>query len=96
MRKLSEPGDVIVETNMHYWQWVGLSFVTTGSTWVHSSLVEDKTKLLTVSKQVKELPFEIYLTWHSTRLALVRPDYRTQVQPREAIAYGRTKVGTIV
>lgn len=94
MASLAKPGDVIVETNMHYWQWVTLSAVNTGSSWVHTSLVDDNGKMITVDKAVNELPFSKYLDWHSTRMTLVRPLYKSDAQIKRAIEYGRSKIGT--
>jgi len=93
MQSLARPGDVILETNMHYWQWVSLSEVFTGSSWVHSSLVDANGELLTVAGKVQELPISIYLKWRSTRIALVRPSYAGQQQIRRALAYGRSELG---
>jgi len=93
LQSLSRPGDVIVETNMHDWQWVGLSFIFTGSSWVHASLVDENGKLLTVASRVEELPISIYRKWHSTRVVLVRPTYSGQKQLRRALAYGHSELG---
>lgn len=93
LQSLARPGDVIVETNMHYWQWVCLSVVFTGSPWVHASMVDANGELLTVAGKVEELPISIYLKWHSTRLALVRPSYTGQQQVFRALAYGHSKLG---
>jgi len=91
---LAEPGDVIVESNMHFAQWVGLSYVFTGSTWVHASLVDDRKHLITETGKVVELPINIYGTWRSTRVALVRPKYSNRRQIASAIAYAKSKEDT--
>lgn len=94
LQSLSQPGDVIVETNMHSWQWVSLCLVFTGSTWVHASLVDANGNLLTVSGKVEELPISVYFKWRSTRIALVRPAYTDQQHVWRALAYGSSKLGT--
>jgi len=94
MAWLARPGDVVVESNIHYWQWVGLSKLTTGSTWVHTSLVDERRQLLTVDNSVVDVPLSIFLKWESTRLALVRPPYAGPGAVRRAIGYARSKLGT--
>lgn len=91
-RRLAKPGDVIIETNWHYWQWVGLSYVFTHSTWVHAALVDERGRLLTVAKKVSNLPFDTYLKWRSTRMALIRPPYKNAKQAERAIDYARSKL----
>ena len=71
VQKLAQPGDVIVESNMHYGQWVALSYVFTGSPWVHAALVDNQKHLITMEGKVAVLPMSIYDKWHSTRLALI-------------------------
>ena len=93
VKELARPGDVLVEANMHYWQWVLLSAAGTGSTWVHTALVDDKGGLLSMNKEIKEMPITIYLDWHSTQLALVRPPYKNPESTARAIAYARSQIG---
>src|SRR5215475_59191 len=68
LRELCRQGDIIVEANMHSWQWVALACALTRSNWVHAALVDDNLNLLTVNKLVIEANFDIYLEWRSTRL----------------------------
>jgi hypothetical protein len=91
---LAEPGDVIVESNMHFPQWVALSYVFTGTTWVHASLVDDRKNLITETGKVVELPINIYRTWRSTSVALVRPNYTNRREVAGAIAYAKSKEDT--
>lgn len=72
LKELSEPGDVIIESNLHGWQWMALSLVATGTSWVHAALVDENKQLLTVHKKVIDADWNIYLEWGSTRLALIR------------------------
>jgi len=95
LKELCRPGDVIVEANLHSWQWVALARVLTKSNWVHAALVDENLKLLTVNKLVIEADFDIYLEWKSTRLALVRPPYKDAAQAQKAIDYARSKMGTL-
>jgi len=90
---VSKPGDVIIETNWHYWQWVTLCRICTGSTWVHASLVDERGRLLTVAGSVKNLPMDIYLQWRSTRLAVIRPPYANHEAAQKAISHARSKLG---
>ncbi len=94
MKRLALPGDVIVESNMHYWQWVALSRITTGSSWVHTSIVDYDGKLLTMDTTDVKVPFSIFLKWESTRLALVRPKYSSEHSRRRGIDWARSKLGT--
>jgi hypothetical protein len=91
---LAKPGDVIVESNMHFAQWVALSYVFTGTTWVHASLVDDRKNVISETGKVVELPINIYRTWHSTKIALVRPKYTDRRQIARAIAYAKSKEDT--
>ncbi|MGH2505925.1 MAG: hypothetical protein ACRDHZ_00670 [Ktedonobacteraceae bacterium] len=94
MRELSQPGDVIVESNLHGWQWMALCMAATSTSWVHAALVDGNKRLLTVEKEAVEADFDIYLRWGSTRLALVRPPYRDDKQAEAAVRYARSKLGT--
>ena len=91
---LSRPGDVILESNLHGWQWVCLCFVTTGTNWVHAAIVDENKKLMTVETKAIETDFDIYLRWGSTRLALIRPPYRDADQISKALDFARSKLGT--
>jgi uncharacterized protein YycO len=95
LRSLAQPGDVIVESNLHGWQWMSLCLATTGSSWVHGALVDENKRLLTVHKKAIEADWDIYLEWGSTRMALVRPPYADAEQAQKAIDFARSKVGTI-
>jgi hypothetical protein len=95
LRELCRPGDVIVEANLHSWQWIALACALTRSSWVHAALVDENLRLLTVNKVVVETDFDIYLGWKSTRLALVRPPYKDDAQAQKAIDYARGKIGTL-
>jgi hypothetical protein len=94
LKELCRPGDIIVEANLHSWQWIALACALTRSNWVHAALVDEDLKLLTVNKLVIEADFDIYMEWKSTRLALVRPPYKDAAQAKKAIDYARSKVGT--
>lgn len=63
---IARPGDVVVESNLHYWQWVALSRITTGSTWVHTSIVNYDGKLLTMDASDVKVSFKIFLEWKHT------------------------------
>lgn len=94
LKSRARPGDVIVESNMHYWQWVALCRLATGSSWVHASLVDDQGSLLTVSGKAVQLPVTVFLSWRSTRLALVRPPYKDSEAVAMAIQYARSRLNT--
>lgn len=91
---LAKPGDIIVESNLHYPQWVWLSQVFTGTSWVHASLVDDRKNLITETGKVVELPINVFRTWRSTSVALVRPKYSNRRQIAMAIAYAKSKEET--
>ncbi len=91
---LARPGDIVVESNLHYWQWVALSQITTGSTWVHTSIVNYDGKLLTMDSSDVKVPFKIFLKWNSTRLALVRPTYSSNAARARALTWARSQLGT--
>lgn len=93
IKQLSQPGDVIIESNLHGWQWMALSLVVTGTSWVHAALVDENKRLLTVHKKVIEANWDIYLDWGSTRLALIRPPYQSIEQAQTAIDFARSKLG---
>jgi hypothetical protein len=95
LKDLSQPGDVVIESNLHGWQWMALSLVVTGTSWVHAALVDENKRLLTVHKKVIEANWDIYLDWSSTRLALIRPPYQNKEQAQTAIDFARSKLGTI-
>lgn len=94
IRHLSRPGDVLIESNLHGWQWMALSLATTGTSWVHSALIDEKKQILTVHKLAIQTDWKIYLDWGSTRLALIRPPYQNTEQSMAAIEYARSKIGT--
>lgn len=93
LKDLSRPGDVIVESNLHAFQWIAVCLAATHTPWVHAALVDENRRLLTVVKETTEAEFDIYLEWGSTRLALIRPNYSSDVQIRDAIRFARSKVG---
>ena len=95
IRYLSEPGDIVIESNLHGWQWMALSLATTQTSWVHAALVDENKQIITVHKLVIETDWDIYLEWGSTRLALIRPTYENSEQPRLALDYARSKLGTL-
>lgn len=95
LRQIAEPGDIVIESNLHGWQWVALCGATIGTTWVHAALVGDNGSLLTVHKEAIETDWDIYLGWGSTRIALIRPSYDSDEQRDQAIGYARTKLGTV-
>lgn len=94
LKKISKPGDIIIESNLHGWQWICLCFATTGTTWVHAALVDENQRILTVEKRVIETDFDIYLHWGSTKLALLRPQYQDDDQIASVLAYARNKLNT--
>ncbi|CAN5645258.1 hypothetical protein BH10CYA1_BH10CYA1_14290 [soil metagenome] len=94
LKSLSLPGDVILESNLHGWQWMALSFAATRTTWVHASLIDENKQILTVHKLAILTDWNIYFEWGSTRLALIRPPYQNKQQAQSAIDYARTKLGT--
>lgn len=95
IRRLSLPGDVLIESNLHGWQWMALSLATTRTSWVHAALVGDNQQILTVHKLAIKTDWDIYLDWGSTRLALIRPPYKNREQSQMAIDFVRGKLGTI-
>ena len=92
---LAKPGDVIVESNAHCWQWVAVSYVFTGSTWVHASLVTEPGRMVTMEGKIIDLPLSEYVRWRSTRLAVVRPPYVSSGQMRSAIQYASSQKGLV-
>lgn len=94
IRSLSRPGDVIVEANMHFWQWEALCKLATGSSWVHTALIDESKDILTVDQKVVRAPMTVYLKWRSTRLALVRPPYKSSGDAEKAIQWAQSKLGT--
>jgi len=95
IRQLSRPGDILVESNLHGWQWMALSLACTQTSWVHAALIDEKKRILTVHKLAIETDWNIYLEWGSTRLALIRPPYKNDDQTQNAIDYARGKLGTL-
>ena len=95
IRRLSLPGDILVESNLHGWQWMALSLAATQTAWVHAALIDEKKRILTVHKSAIETDWNIYHDWGSTRLALIRPPYKNDEQRRIAIDYARGKLGTL-
>jgi hypothetical protein len=95
LRAIARPGDVVIESNLHGWQWMALCGATTGTTWVHAALVGENGKLLTVHKEAIEADWEIYLEWGSTRMALLRPMYASDAQRNQVLQHARSKLGTI-
>jgi len=93
LKGLARPGDIVVESNLHGWQWMVLSFVSTGTTWVHAAIVDSNRQLLTVHKACIEADWNIYLDWGSTRMALLRPRYKDVNQVERAIAAARKHLG---
>lgn len=95
LKSLSQPGDIILESNLHGWQWVCLCFFATGTSWVHAAIVDENHRLLTVEREAIETDFDIYLQWGSTRLALLRPPYSDKNQVQQALSFARSKLGTV-
>lgn len=94
IKSLSKPGDVIVESNLHGWQWVALCLATTKTAWVHAAIVDESKNLLTVEKEVIATGFDIYERWGSTRLCLIRPPYEDVHQVGRALSFAREALGT--
>jgi len=95
LKELARPGDVVVESNLHGWQWITLCLASTGTSWVHAALVDQNKRLLTVHKLAIEADWSIYDDWGSTRLALVRPGYDNDEQIVVAIEHARSKLGSV-
>ncbi len=93
LRELSQPGDLILESNLHGFQWVALCLFTMQTSWVHAAIVDENRRILTVEKEVIETDFEIYQRWGSTRLCLLRPPYQSGEQIRAALDYARSNLG---
>lgn len=94
LKELAEPGDILLESNLHGWQWIVLSLAGTGTTWVHAALVDNQKRLLTVHKEAIETEWSLYREWRSTRLALIRPPYKNDEQKHGAIDFARRNLGT--
>ncbi len=94
LQELVEPGDIIVEANLHSWQWIALCTSTLGSSWVHTALVDDEKKLLTMDGVAVQTDFSIFKKWSSTRLAIIRPPYRDKKQRHTVIASVKKHLGS--
>lgn len=94
IKNLSRPGDILIESNLHGWQWIALCLATTGTSWVHAAIVAEDGNLITVEKEAIRTSFDIYLRWGSTRLALLRPDYESAEQINKVLTYAASKLGT--
>lgn len=94
LKELCEPGDVLLESNLHAWQWIVLSLFGTGTAWVHAALVDGNRSLLTVHKKAIEADWSLYREWRSTRLALIRPPYKDERSREAAIHFARQRLGT--
>lgn len=94
LRSLARPGDVLVESNLHGWQWVALSLFATQTSWVHAAIVDHDYSLITVHGKATKLDWSIYHQWGSTRLALIRPPYTGNDQITDVLAYAGSKLGT--
>ncbi len=93
LETLVEPGDIIVEANLHSWQWIALCSSTLGSSWVHTALVDDERKLLTMDGVAVQTDFGIFKKWTSTRLAIIRPPYRDAEQKQTVIQSVKNHLG---
>jgi hypothetical protein len=94
LKSLALPGDVLVESNLHGWQWVALSLFATQTSWVHAAIVDHDYSLITVHGKATKLDWSIYQQWGSTRLALIRPPYTGSDQIDDVLAYASSKLGT--
>lgn len=94
LKSIARPGDVVVESNLHGWQWMLLSKFVTGTSWVHAALVDEHLELLTVHQVARKADWDIYMEWGSTRIALLRPPYSSQECLMTAIEFARSKIGT--
>lgn len=94
LRSIARPGDIVVESNLHGWQWMLLSKFMTGSSWVHAALVDENLELLTVHQVARKADWDIYLEWGSTSIALLRPPYSSEDCVTTAIEFARSKIGT--
>ncbi len=93
VKSLSRPGDVIVESNVHYPQWVTFCQIGAGTSWVHTSLVDTDGYLISVGKVTWRMPLSDYLTYRSTRLAVIRPPYKSLGQIQTVLEAARAKIG---
>jgi len=93
LQGLIQPGDIIVEANLHSWQWIALCTTTLGSSWVHTALVDDQNKLLTMDGVAVQTDFAIFKKWTSTRLAIIRPPYKDAEQRHKVIASVKKHLG---
>jgi hypothetical protein len=91
---IAEPGDIVVERNWHSWHWMLFCKASTGSSWVHTALVERPGTIITMSHTVKAQPFSTYLEKQSTDLVLLRPNYPNAVARQRTLTYARSKIGT--
>jgi hypothetical protein len=94
VKALAQPGDVLVESNLHGWQWIALCLATTRTSWVHAAIVDNNKQLLTVHKEALETDWSLYIEWRSTRLALIRPPYESESQKQAALSHARRSLGT--
>jgi hypothetical protein len=94
LRTLAEPGDIIVERNLHSWQWMLLCSISNGSSWVHVAIVTDKGKFISMAKKIVEQDFETYRKKQSTDLVLLRPNYASRKDVQKALEYARSRIGT--
>lgn len=94
LEAVAQPGDVVVERNLHSWHWMLFCWASTGSTWVHAAIVDQRKKLINMFITVQEQDFSTYLEKQSTRVVLLRPPYRDEASKQRALRYARSKLGT--
>jgi hypothetical protein len=93
MAQTIEPGDVIIERNLHSAHWMLFCKAATGSTWVHASIVDYDKKLINMFKVVRKEDLGTYLEKASTNIVVVRPPYAGDVERARALAFARSQLG---
>jgi hypothetical protein len=94
LKRVVQPGDVIVERNLHSFHWMLLCLAGTGSSWVHAAIVDEDGKIVNMMVTVRKLDVSSYLHKQSTDMVLVRPPYRDSESVRQALNYAKSKLGT--
>lgn len=94
LKEIARPGDIIVERNIHSWQWMLLSQFFTGSNWVHVAVVDENKDIINMAKTVKREDLSTYLQKQSTDMRLVRPPYRSDADIAKVLKFARSKIGT--
>ncbi|HEY9871125.1 MAG TPA: hypothetical protein V6D08_18305 [Candidatus Obscuribacterales bacterium] len=94
LKRVVQPGDVIVERNLHSFHWMLLCLAGTGSSWVHAAIVDEDGKIVNMMVIVRKLDITSYLDKQSTDMVLVRPPYKDDASVVRALRYAKSKLGT--